>query len=725
MHREGRATAVRGLASRLHGAGREWVLVALAATLLFATRAPFVPPSLEDIDSLNFDLGVHDYDPAAHRPHPPGYPVYIVLAKLAHTIFASHAAALASLSIVFGSLVVVPLYLLFRDLTSRSAAAIACVLTLLNPHVWFNSVRPMSDIVGLFAATTVQWLLVGWMARGGRAWYAGAALAGVAAGIRIQIVWLTVPVMLYGCFRHRSRSVATLTAFGAGVAMWAVPLLYVLGGPQAAFASVAPVVADTLSVESIVSQWTPRKAAVAATDFLIAPWHSPAFAAVVLLLAAAGGIALARRHRHGLATALLLFVPYSVYHVLVQDTGTLRYGIPVIPFVALLASVPLARASAAHALLASAAFGIAAGAITLPALQAYHTTPSPAVQAVTKVREHISSSERVVASAHYVFDRYLPSLPHELERLPPVEDQEWQTLRDFWTGGRREPVLFMRDPGRTTLLLFGRDSRETLGRWSWPRTVQPFLRGARPGMVELVRLTPPRWVTQQGFLAMSEGRHDGGYMREHRLSVRPGPWGRVFIASGSLHDSSEAADLFLRQGEEVTAKWTVRNDFSVRALLPPLVSDGYAPVLLESSAPARISDVWVERDTRPVIRPAQGFEFPEHDETARRFRWTAPESRASVYLPTGTARLTIAGRIPIKYYDTPVDVSLFWQGKPLASFAVNGEQFRFEQDLERSPHTPWGELTITSSHSFVPHEHVRNGDRRRLALRIYELELEQ
>ena len=40
------------------------------------------PPALDDIDAVNFTLGVRDFDVAQHQPHPPGYPVFIALGKL-------------------------------------------------------------------------------------------------------------------------------------------------------------------------------------------------------------------------------------------------------------------------------------------------------------------------------------------------------------------------------------------------------------------------------------------------------------------------------------------------------------------------------------------------------------------------------------------------------------------------------------------------------------------
>ena len=67
---------------------------ALAAIFLVAHLA-FLPPTLEDLDSMNFALGVRDFDPSKHQPHPPGYPVFIALGKLSHAVWPSDAGALS------------------------------------------------------------------------------------------------------------------------------------------------------------------------------------------------------------------------------------------------------------------------------------------------------------------------------------------------------------------------------------------------------------------------------------------------------------------------------------------------------------------------------------------------------------------------------------------------------------------------------------------------------
>ena len=80
-----------------------------AAIVFFVAHVVFLPATLEDIDSLNFALGLHDFDPARHQPHPPGYPVFIALAKIVRAVWPSDAAALAFLGALGGALALFPL----------------------------------------------------------------------------------------------------------------------------------------------------------------------------------------------------------------------------------------------------------------------------------------------------------------------------------------------------------------------------------------------------------------------------------------------------------------------------------------------------------------------------------------------------------------------------------------------------------------------------------------
>src|SRR5436190_23369905 len=91
--------------------------VASLALVFLALHLPYLPTSLEDLDSINFALGVRQFDVAHHQPHPPGYPVYIALAKLVHAAVPGEPRALALLSVVAGALGVVAMAALFGRLT--------------------------------------------------------------------------------------------------------------------------------------------------------------------------------------------------------------------------------------------------------------------------------------------------------------------------------------------------------------------------------------------------------------------------------------------------------------------------------------------------------------------------------------------------------------------------------------------------------------------------------
>src|SRR5688572_25274487 len=209
--------------TRTRRRGAERLLAALA--LIFAlAHIPFLATSLEDIDSVNFALGVRDFDVATHRPHPPGYPVYIALGKAATAITGVgidapasvvEAKALAVLSLLAGVVAIALLYRMFAALGRPGAfdvqAIAAVAIAVCCPLFWYLAVRPMSDLPGLaFAVAAQTCLMLAWsrqrpgddgdrrlsadaMRSSGRMIVAGAFLAGLAIGVRSQTLWLTLP----------------------------------------------------------------------------------------------------------------------------------------------------------------------------------------------------------------------------------------------------------------------------------------------------------------------------------------------------------------------------------------------------------------------------------------------------------------------------------------------------------------------------------------------------
>src|SRR5215208_1164609 len=158
-----------------------WLWPALAMAAVFvAAHIRFLPQSLEDIDSINFALGLRHFDPALHQPHPPGYPLYIGLGHVSMTALSwlvpslpglrVEAVALAVWSLAGGALAIVAGAMFYRaleDVFPEEAARLpralvtgAAALLAVAPLSSISGLRPLSDMPGLALTLLAQALIV-------------------------------------------------------------------------------------------------------------------------------------------------------------------------------------------------------------------------------------------------------------------------------------------------------------------------------------------------------------------------------------------------------------------------------------------------------------------------------------------------------------------------------------------------------------------------------------
>lgn len=707
----------------------EWTLIVLVAIFVLVSRLPFLPITLEDQDSVNFDLGVHGFAPAAHRPHPPGYPVYIAAAKIVHAFVPEHAAALGTVSAIASALAFLALYGLMRYfLPQPSTAFFVALVTLSNPLVLFNGVRPMSDMSSLFFVTVAQLLSMAALTverEGRRGWWGTAAFAAaLAMGVRAQAAWLVLPLLVFGVVRYPRRAAVPVSGWlAAGVLVWLVPVIVASGGIYPYLEALRTLVEDALPVEPLLSDLTPLSARRAAANVFVAPWGSPALGVAVLLLAAAGTIQLAFRAPRTLGLVILTWLPYTAYHYFLQWTETLRYTIPTVPLVVLLASLPvvsLARRFGVPVALAALVASVALPWSAWPALSAYHGTPSPPAQAVEEAARRALASGAVV-SGHFGFGRYLDWLPDNVSVLRPPLRAEWRGLTEFWKRGGQAPVLFFRNPARTTLLLIDRTVQRAVGRWAWPESVAPFMRGERPNEVELVQIDPPRWFAESGFLLTLEAGPRNVVEREpHVLWVRAAREARVLAMSGRVAGEGTAR-VALDIGGERSDWGEVEGAFTINTLLePPAAATRYVRVAVSANQPLTLTGVTLRDAGESLIRLADGFHFAERDAKRRLYRWMAPEASALVHVPGDRTVLRLHGSVPPYLRQKPFTLTLTWEGKRLAVLPLKGADFHFELRLPQ-PAGAWGRLHLSASHRFVPDEVEMNGDRRVLSLCFYDV----
>ena len=480
-------------------------LVGAVAVLYLAAHLALLPPALEDLDSVNFALGIRDFDVAQHQPHPPGYPAFIAAGKLSAATLGRLGVAspdvrgLAALSAVGGALSLVWLFGFFRGLPRRArerdaepdepalSAVIATILVGCCPLVWFNSARPMSDMAGLAVAFSAFYFLIRALGEegGGRAATAGALLAALSVGFRSQMALLTGPLLLLVLVLRRRHALAMIAAGAAGVLIWAVPLIVLSGGLARYLASLGGQAGDDFT--GVVMLWTnpsPRVALEAALYTFVRPWGSPVLGGLMIELATGGLWIMARRDRRAVGLLAIAFGPYAVFHLLFQEPLTIRYALPLIPVTAYLAATLIASARRWTVFAATAALAVACLAVVLPASTAFAQQPSPFFALLDESRIIAARGAKPLVGMHRrVFTEsrrarvYAGELPGSL--VPSPRDYEWLEVTRVWREGYDGETWFVADPRRTDLALIDR-AHARVREYRWPFDRRVYVGGTRP-----------------------------------------------------------------------------------------------------------------------------------------------------------------------------------------------------------------------------------------------------
>jgi hypothetical protein len=205
-------------------------LAAAAVALRLATLVD-VPVNW---DAAQLVLATERFDVADHRPHPPGYPLYIGAGWLLARLTGDRALALSLLSALSAGPAVWLLFLLGRIIGGPALGLAAGALLATSPLAWYYGSVGLAYGPELALATAVA--LCTWHAidrRDERALLLGAAALALAGGIRPSAVPLLLPLWSIGLVRQRrTPAFRACGILVLGCLAWALPLLWLSGGPE-------------------------------------------------------------------------------------------------------------------------------------------------------------------------------------------------------------------------------------------------------------------------------------------------------------------------------------------------------------------------------------------------------------------------------------------------------------------------------------------------------------
>ncbi|MGE0814560.1 MAG: DUF2723 domain-containing protein [Vicinamibacterales bacterium] len=683
-------------------------IVAAMLALVAAGHVTSLPTTLEDIDSVNFALGVRDFDVARHRPHPPGYPIYIALGKAATAVTGAvwpdgradrvEARALAGLSFV-GGLALVWLIARVTSVLSPGGAdrvgrpplsrrgLMATLLAAACPLTWYLTARPMSDVPGLAAAlAALACIGLAWwrqhpspdgdgrlgpaeMTASGRMIVLGALLAGLAVGFRSQTVWVTTPLLVVVLADRIGRGVAgallgAAVAFTVGALAWGIPLLVASGGLQAYLAALGTQAGeDFAGVEMLYLTPTPRLAAAALVRTFVWPWDHVGLASVILVLAAVGGLVLLASERRTATAVAAISLPYLAFHLAFHDTVFSRYALPLIVPVAFLAATALDALGRAGVV---AAVGLAAWSLSIavPQQRAYAERASPTARLFDQVAAEASRPDPPMIGMHQALERPLEAEPRDLgPRLPAPPRREWLELARYWKGGGG-PLSFLADPRRTDLALVDPEARKdaTVFRWEIPSL--SMFGGMRPADVALIHMTTPGWFATEGWsltpetAGMARLMERGPHLGPISAFVRRRPDAALLVIGGrNLGAAGDPPVQFtLAVDGTDTETWEVAPDpgFFLRTIsLPAGALDGdgaWAEVTVRSAPTAGTTPVATSVEQFDVQSPgvlmwAWGEGFHEPElDNTRAIAWRWMSERAVIEVPQAAGDATLTIR---------------------------------------------------------------------------------
>ena len=230
----------------------KWRDILALMVAVFLTRWVFGAEYLVHFDSVNFALGVVDYNPVVHQPHPPGYFLYILLGKVLNYFTGEPGAALLAISIGASVAAVAFVYTLTYEWFDRKAAIFAGLLFLFSPFTWFYGTIALTYIVE-FCLVSLIGLLCWYISIGKKQFLLPAAVVmGIAVGFRQSSILFLAPLCLYAVrnvgIKH---SLIAVLVFTATVVVWFVPMLIASGGGELYFTALNDLWVRTASTSNV------------------------------------------------------------------------------------------------------------------------------------------------------------------------------------------------------------------------------------------------------------------------------------------------------------------------------------------------------------------------------------------------------------------------------------------------------------------------------------------
>ncbi len=194
-------------------------------------RLPFTEQIFYHWDSINFAMSLRQFNVWLGQPQVPGYILFVALAQLVNRLTGDAQTTLVGISLVSGALAVAFLYLLGRDMFSRTVGLIAALFLASSPLFWFYGEVALPHTLDALVVIVFVWMVYRILQGEFRLAIPAAIWLGLAGGLRPQTEMFLAPLAVYAGWR-----LGWKRGLLAGVILalvdfaWFIPLVILTGG---------------------------------------------------------------------------------------------------------------------------------------------------------------------------------------------------------------------------------------------------------------------------------------------------------------------------------------------------------------------------------------------------------------------------------------------------------------------------------------------------------------
>jgi hypothetical protein len=329
---------------------RGWWREALGAALVLVSRILTAPRTPWENDEFLFAEAVRNFDPSRYHPHPPGFPLLVLIGKVFAWFVHDPWRALVVLSIVAAPIGFVAIARAFRNwIGDPNLAVCGALLYYFSAAMLVHGTLALSDGPAMmFLGLALYAISSAHDAEHDRNAIAIGIWTSAAVGTRPQLLIPIAPMLIAALLQMRTmrQRVACVIAFGLLSAMWFLPLVDAAGGFEATRLYEAKQARYVAAHDASLSR-SGKSLVQLAVRFLFHPWGTkyvtlPLFACVILGVAAFVRLLRRDKVRSTLWPLMIFTIVQFIFELGWMDPAdAARYSLPVMILIALLAVLGL------------------------------------------------------------------------------------------------------------------------------------------------------------------------------------------------------------------------------------------------------------------------------------------------------------------------------------------------------------------------------------------------